>query len=57
MRNFSAQETEWLEELDGIELASFWRRACAFLVDCLIVNVNMLFCRIRMPIATRPNSR
>lgn len=39
MRNFSARETEWLEELDGIELASFWRRAFAFLIDCLIVTI------------------
>jgi uncharacterized RDD family membrane protein YckC len=39
MRNFSAQETEWLEELDGIELASFWRRACAFLIDWMIVAI------------------
>ena len=39
MRNFSARETEWLEELDGIELASFWRRAIAFLIDWLIVAI------------------
>jgi uncharacterized RDD family membrane protein YckC len=39
MRNFSAQETEWLEELDGIELASFWRRAFAFLIDWMIVAI------------------
>ena len=39
MRNFSARETEWLEELDGIELAPFWRRACAFAIDWLIVAV------------------
>jgi uncharacterized RDD family membrane protein YckC len=39
MRNFSARETEWLEELDGIELASFWSRAFAFLIDCLIVAI------------------
>jgi uncharacterized RDD family membrane protein YckC len=39
MRNFSARETEWLEELDGIELASFWRRATAFLIDWMIVAV------------------
>jgi uncharacterized RDD family membrane protein YckC len=36
MRNFSARETEWLQELDGIELAPFWRRAAAFFIDvCL----------------------
>ena len=39
MRNFSARETEWLEELDGIELASFWQRAFAFLIDWTIVAV------------------
>jgi uncharacterized RDD family membrane protein YckC len=39
MRNFSARETEWLEELDGIELASFWRRAFAFLIDWTIVAI------------------
>jgi uncharacterized RDD family membrane protein YckC len=33
MHNFSARETEWLQELDGIELAPFWRRAVAFLID------------------------
>ena len=39
MRNFSARETEWLLELDGIELASFWQRASAFLIDWIIVSV------------------
>lgn len=39
MRNFSARETEWLEELDGIELASFWSRAFAFLIDWTIVAI------------------
>jgi uncharacterized RDD family membrane protein YckC len=39
MHNFSARETEWLEELDGIELASFWRRAFAFLIDWIIVAI------------------
>jgi uncharacterized RDD family membrane protein YckC len=39
MRNFSARETEWLEELDGIELASFWQRAVAFAVDWFIVAI------------------
>jgi uncharacterized RDD family membrane protein YckC len=37
MRTFSARETAWLQELDGIELASFWRRALAFLLDFAIV--------------------
>jgi uncharacterized RDD family membrane protein YckC len=39
MRSFSARETEWLQELDGIELASFWRRAFAFLIDWTIVVI------------------
>ena len=39
MRNFSARETEWLLELDGIELASFWQRTFAFLIDWIIVSI------------------
>jgi uncharacterized RDD family membrane protein YckC len=39
MHNFSARETEWLLELDGIELASFWQRAFAFLIDWMIVGI------------------
>lgn len=39
MRNFSARETEWLEELDGIQLASFWQRFFAFLIDWMIVGL------------------
>jgi uncharacterized RDD family membrane protein YckC len=38
MKTFSARETAWLQELDGIELASFWRRAAALLIDGLIVG-------------------
>src|SRR5580658_3626073 len=41
MRTFSARETEWLQELDGIELAGFWRRAFAFCIDWFIVIVLM----------------
>jgi uncharacterized RDD family membrane protein YckC len=41
MRNFSARETEWLQELDGIELADFWRRAFAFSIDWIIVGILM----------------
>jgi uncharacterized RDD family membrane protein YckC len=37
MRTFSAHETAWLLKLDGIELAPFWRRAVAFVLDCLLV--------------------
>jgi uncharacterized RDD family membrane protein YckC len=33
MQNFSARETEWLLELDGIELSGFRRRAFAFFID------------------------
>ena len=36
MRFFSAKETEWLLELDGIELAPFGRRAIAFSIDTLL---------------------
>jgi uncharacterized RDD family membrane protein YckC len=39
MRNFSAHETEWMLELDGIELAGFWSRAWAFVIDGLIVSL------------------
>jgi len=39
MRNFSARETEWLLELDGIELASFYQRATAFVIDWMIVGL------------------
>lgn len=42
MRTFSARETEWLLELDGIELAPFWRRATAFLIDWTIVGMTLL---------------
>lgn len=39
MRNFSARETEWLLELDGIELAGFLQRALAFVIDAMILSV------------------
>jgi len=39
MRTFSARETEWLRELDGIELAGFWRRAFAFFIDWTLVSI------------------
>ena len=42
MRNFSARETEWLQELDGIELAPFWRRAVAFTFDCSVIAVVLM---------------
>jgi uncharacterized RDD family membrane protein YckC len=39
MKTFSARETIWLQELDGIELASFRQRAYAFLIDSLIIGI------------------
>jgi uncharacterized RDD family membrane protein YckC len=39
MRNFSARETEWMLELDGIELAGFWQRAWALVIDSCFVSV------------------
>src|ERR1035438_4687815 len=39
MKLFSARETELLRELDGLELAGFWRRAVAFLIDCFRMAV------------------
>jgi len=39
MKTFSARETVWLQELDGIELASFWQRALALTIDGLIVGI------------------
>jgi uncharacterized RDD family membrane protein YckC len=39
MKTFSARETIWLQELDGIELAGFWQRAIAFILDGLIVGL------------------
>ena len=42
MRNFSARETVWLQELDGIELASFQRRAFAFLIDWILILIVLM---------------
>jgi uncharacterized RDD family membrane protein YckC len=39
MKTFSARETVWLQELDGIELAGFRRRAFAFMIDWALVSV------------------
>jgi uncharacterized RDD family membrane protein YckC len=39
MKLFSARETELLRELDGLELAGFWRRAVAFVIDCFLMAV------------------
>jgi uncharacterized RDD family membrane protein YckC len=43
MQNFSARETEWLLELDGVELAGFSSRASAFLIDVALAYVG-IFC-------------
>lgn len=43
MKNFRAHETAWLMELDGIELADFWQRALAFMIDILIALCVLLF--------------
>jgi uncharacterized RDD family membrane protein YckC len=42
MRNFSARETKWLQELDGIELAGFRQRACAFILDWILIYLVTL---------------
>jgi uncharacterized RDD family membrane protein YckC len=39
VKTFSAHETKLLRELDGLELAGFWQRAAAFLVDCFLMSV------------------
>jgi hypothetical protein len=39
MRTFSAREHEWQRELDGIELAGFWPRASAFVLDWLMILI------------------
>jgi hypothetical protein len=38
MKTFSARETVWLQELDGIELAGFNRRAAALVIDGLLAS-------------------
>jgi uncharacterized RDD family membrane protein YckC len=39
VKTFSARETKLLRDLDGLELAGFWQRAAAFLVDCFLMAV------------------
>jgi uncharacterized RDD family membrane protein YckC len=39
VKTFSARETELLRSLDGLELAGFWQRAVAFLIDCFLMAV------------------
>jgi uncharacterized RDD family membrane protein YckC len=42
MKTFSARETVWLQELDGIELAGFRRRAFAFLFDWILIGIVLM---------------
>jgi uncharacterized RDD family membrane protein YckC len=42
MQNFSARETEWLLELDGIELAGIHRRAGAFVMDIVLAYLSIM---------------
>lgn len=39
MDKFSARETEWMLELDGIPLAGFWQRAIAFVIDWALISL------------------
>ena len=55
MTLFSARETVWLQELDGLELASFRRRAFAFLIDAAIVMI--VFSTILSTIVTIQSNR
>jgi uncharacterized RDD family membrane protein YckC len=41
MKTFSARETVWLQELDGIELAGFRRRAAAFVLDGIFAGLAL----------------
>jgi uncharacterized RDD family membrane protein YckC len=52
MRKFSGKESERLLSLDGAELASFWRRALAFLIDWVSFSILLalsltLFLKVR----------
>ncbi len=42
MHRFSGKESERLLRLDGLELASFWRRALAFLIDWISFCVVLM---------------
>jgi uncharacterized RDD family membrane protein YckC len=42
MRVFDARETHRLAELDGINLAGFWQRAVAFLIDAALALLAIL---------------
>jgi uncharacterized RDD family membrane protein YckC len=61
MDKFSARETEWMLELDGIPLAGFWRRAFAFVIDGILVMIIFSIVAVGITMAymrvthTRPN--
>jgi uncharacterized RDD family membrane protein YckC len=44
MKTFSARETVWLQELDGIELAGFNRRALALTIDGILAFLLLSLC-------------
>jgi uncharacterized RDD family membrane protein YckC len=59
MKTFSARETTWLQELDGIELASFRQRAFAILIDTVILGIvfsAILSTITTVYVNTHPNS-
>jgi uncharacterized RDD family membrane protein YckC len=59
MKTFSARETPWLQELDGIELASFRQRAFAILIDTVILGIvfsAILSTITTVYVNTHPNS-
>ena len=42
MREYRAHETHRMKELDGVLLADFWQRACAFTLDATIAFFGMM---------------
>jgi uncharacterized RDD family membrane protein YckC len=42
MRVFDSAETHRLAEIDGVELADFWQRAVAFLIDAFLALFSIL---------------
>ena len=42
MQRFEARGTEWLKHLEGVELADFWQRAVAFIVDIVFAIVLLM---------------
>ena len=39
MKIYSARETELMRELDGLELAAFWQRAVALVIDLVLASI------------------